>query len=281
MRRIDLDYWYTFGRTMSLLEECFSITPCDITVRDWSRISTAVQWLAPIAGGQLAVIPGTQRVANDLTMILATLLAGHSSGPARVEPVTQARVNSLITAFHNIARSGAQDIYTFLIPGRGAYSAKALLDDATSHLSEDAQKALPEPEAKDFKLAGCCYACGLPTASGFHAMRSLEAEARRYHMVVTGISKEVDWTLDPLINGNSGRSQVGLRDQWKKEGARDDSQLLLIMTLLSSINQIYRNPIMHPEMTLNLTQAKLVFDTAALVISAMVEDRKKREEVKK
>jgi hypothetical protein len=108
-------------------------------------------------------------------------------------------------------------------------------------------------------------------------MRALEAEARRYHMVVTSIPKEVDWTLDPLVNGNSGGKQFGLRVQWKKEGAKDDSPLMLIITLLSFINQIYRNPIMHPEMTLNLTKAKLVFDSAALAISAMVEDREHRQ----
>ena len=103
-------------------------------------------------------------------------------------------------------------------------------------------------------------------------MRALESEARRYHMVVTGRTGEVDWTLNTVINGNSGKGQVGLRDQWKKEGAKDDSPLLLIIALLTSINQIYRNPIMHPEMVLNLDTAKQVFDTAALAISAMVAD---------
>jgi hypothetical protein len=34
---------------------------------------------------------------------------------------------------------------------------------------------------------------------------------------------------------------------------------------------------MHPDMTLTMPQAKQVFDTAALVISAMVEDELKRQ----
>ncbi len=190
---------------------------------------------------------------------------------------TQALIYNKLTSFHNAIRSGAREVYVFYVHERGAYSVKALLEGASSHLSGLAQTTIPESERRDFDLAGACYACDLPTASGFHSMRAVEAEARRYHRVVTGIPQEVDWTLDPLINGNSGRGQVGLRDQWKKEGSRVDSSLSLIMTLLSSVAQIYRNPIMHPEMILNLEQAKQVFDTAALAISSMVEDRVKRE----
>jgi hypothetical protein len=276
MNRIDLDYWYTFGRAMSLLEECFAVTPCVLSARDWSRINTAVSWLAPIVKGNIAVLPGTQHAAHELLGAIVPLVA-NKNATERVSDSDQAKINHHVTAFHNAMRIGARDSYAFLILDEGAYSAKALLENAVSHLSELAQKTISASEAKDFNLAGCCYACGLPTACGFHAMRALEAEARRYHKAVTGATEEVEWTLDSLVNGNSGRKQFGLRDQWKKEGARDDSPLLLIIGLLSSINQIYRNPIMHPEMTLTPPQAKKVFDTAALVISSMVEERTKRE----
>jgi hypothetical protein len=278
MQRIDLDYWYTFGRAMSLLEECFAVTPCNLDSRDWSRIKTAVSWLGPIATGKLALLSGTKAAAAELIALLAPLLEGHRNTPeATVDPLSQAKIYTLITAFHNSMRSGAQDAYVFLVSGIGAYSATALISDATSHLSELVQQTLDKAEKQDFVVAGACLACAFPTASGFHSMRAMEAEARRYHKFVTGAAIQVEWTLDSLINGNSGKGRFGLRDQWKKEGARDDSQLLLIISLLSSINQIYRNPIMHPEMTLDSGQAKKVFDTAALAISSMVEDRKERE----
>jgi hypothetical protein len=277
MQRIDLDYWYTFGRAMSLLEDCFLPTPCEIDERGLSRVYTAMEWLRPIAAGEFALIPGTKHAASELVALLAPLMEVHKNAPALIDRLTQAKIYTLITAFHNVARSGAQDTYAFLVLGVGAYSATALLEDAIRHLSELAQKTIGKEEKQDFILAGACLACAFPTASGFHSMRALEAEARRYHKTVTGAVKEVDWTLDSLINGNSGRGQFGLRDQWKKEGSRDNSELLLIMSLLSSINQIYRNPIMHPEMALNPDQAKRVFDTAALAITSMVEDRKKRE----
>lgn len=273
MKRMDVDYWYTFGRAMAQLEECFILLPCDITTRGWSRVSTAAKWLVAIANGRTTMLPGTQRLASELLDLLNPLLAEH---PGRVDERTQSAVNVAITAFHNSVKIGAQEVYTFWISGRGAYSAGALMDDASCHLSELAQKTLAKAELKDFAQAGACLAVGLGTATGFHAMRALEAEARRYHMAVTANSAEVDWTLNTVINGNSGKGQFGLRDRWKKEGAKDESHLLLIITLLSSVTQVYRNPIMHPEMTLDIEKAKLVFDTSALAISAMVDDRERR-----
>jgi hypothetical protein len=277
MQRLDLDYWYTLGRAMAMLDVSFGIKPCDIDERGWSRVNTALGWLRPLSAGEFVLIPATQRLATELVEVLTPLLEKSKGHPARVDATTQAKIYTTLTAFNNIIRSGAQELYVFHVIGTGAYSVSALLENAASHLSPSAQKAIAQSETRDFCLAGACYVCDLPTASGFHAMRALEAEARRYHMAVTGLTKEVDWTLNPLINGNSGKKQIGLRDQWKKEGARDDSPLMLIISLLTSITQIYRNPIMHPEMTLNPEQAKLVFDTAALVISAMVEDRINRQ----
>lgn len=277
MQRLDLDYWYTLGRSMSALDLTFGITPCDVDSRGWSRTNTALGWLKGIAAGEFVVIPAMTRLAAELAGILEPLVAQSQGRLTRVDEYTQAKIYTTLTAFHSAVRSGAQEIYVFHLHGRGAYSVSALIEGGAAHLSTLAQQAIPESEKKDFNLAGACYVCDLPTASGFHSIRAVEAEARRYHMVVTGAPREVDWTLDPLINGNSGRNQFGLRDQWKKEGTRFDSPLSLIISLLSSIAQIYRNPIMHPEMVLDLEQAKLVFDTAALAISTMVEDRVKRQ----
>jgi hypothetical protein len=276
MQRLDLDYWYTLGRAMAMLEQTFGIIPCDVDARGWSRTGTALGWLKGVATGDFIVIPAMKRLAAELVAILDPLIEQSQGKFSRIDDHTQAKIHTTLTAFHNIVRSGAQEIYVFHVHGRGVYSVSALLEDAASHLSTLAQQEIPEPEKKDFALAGACFACDLWTATGFHAMRSLEAEARRYHKTVTSATQEVDWTLDPLINGNSGRSQFGLRDQWKKEGASNSSPLLLIITLLTSLSHIYRNPIMHPEMTLDMEKAKQVFDTAALAISSMVEDRVNR-----
>jgi hypothetical protein len=275
MQQFDVDYFYTLGRAMAGLDECFNTGgPCVLDNRDLNTINTALGWLKPIASKSLETVPGTALLAKEIVGLIEPLLAPTASPTLTV--TRHAEIKFSVDAFHNVLRSGAQQIYAFLVLGKGAYSASALIADAASHLSPLAQQVLSKEEKQDFILAGACYACAFPTAAGFHAMRAVEAEARRYHKEVTGCVSIVDWTLDRLINGNSGQKQVGLRDQWKTEGARDDSSLHLIMALLISINQIYRNPIMHPEMILDDPKAKKVFDTAALVVSIMVEDRVQR-----
>lgn len=252
-----------------------------------SRIRVAAQWLDRVANGEWAIIPGSEKAASELADALHQLLRAHEADRpsdfdriARLDARTQAQINGLIGAFNGVIRSNSQQIYVMYVHEKGAYSASALIEGARIHLSDDAQNNISNSEKTDFDLAGKCYVHDLATATGFHAMRALEAEARRYHKEVTQQSVEVDWTLNPLINGNCGRGQVGLRDAWKSEGAREDSPLLLIITLLTSISQIYRNPIMHPEMVLDESSSKQVFDTTALAISAMVADRLKREKTR-
>ena len=102
-------------------------------------------------------------------------------------------------------------------------------------------------------------------------MRAVQAQARLYHMVVTHMPEQLeDVPLGPLINGAGDFD--GLRDVWTREGAENDSPLGLIISLLSSLNKIYRCPIMHPDMMLTGDTAKLVFDLAAIVISSMMQD---------
>jgi hypothetical protein len=219
MQRISLDHYYTFGRVMALLEECFAIIPCDITERDLSRIRTATRWLDRFASGEWAIIPRSAEAASKLTDALHALLTAHEQDPnaatgkvARLDKQTQAQLNALIGAFNGVIRSNSEQVYILYVHEKSAYSARALVECARLHLSDDAQKNTSDSEKVDFDLAGRCYALDLHTATGFHAMRALEAEARRYHKVVTAQPLEVDWTLNPLINGNSGRDQVGLRD---------------------------------------------------------------------
>ena len=99
MRRIDLDYFYTFGRALSLLEESFALVPCDLTSRDWSRVSNGLNWLKPVASGEIAIIQGTQSLARDLVLLLQPLVEQKQT-LTHIDPATQARIVHALTAFH-------------------------------------------------------------------------------------------------------------------------------------------------------------------------------------
>jgi hypothetical protein len=134
-----------------------------------------------------------------------------------------------------------------------------------------AQKVVSPEIREDFNKAGECLALDLYTACGFHAMRAIEAEARKYHDVVTGVSL-TDVPLGTLIYGDKNSPGSGLKKTHQQQGSSHDDPLGLIISLLCQINAIYRRPIMHPNMSLDAPKAKFVFDMAALAISAMVTD---------
>ena len=82
-----------------------------------------------------------------------------------------------------------------------------------------------------------------------------------------------DVPLGTLIYGDQKNYPgSGLKTQHAKEGSSHNSPLGLSISLLSQINTIYRVPVNHPNMTLGASEAKFVFDTVAIAISAMVTD---------
>ncbi len=273
MRRINCMYFYQLGSVMNDFYAAIS-SDDSLTPAQWASVSNAKTWLEDLVGDDM--MPRTTVIANEILATVTFWLSDRADRDHALLSGDRLNIAKHLLKFHNVLESELGDIYTYFVPSVGAYSTTALMEKADSHLSGQTQSAMTKEEKADFRLAGNCLAYALSTATGFHAMRALEAEARRYHQAATGAATPADWNLDPLINGNSGRGQFGLRDQWKKEGSRNDSPIALIISLLSTISQIYRNPIMHPEMVLDAETAKQVFDTAALAISAMTEDRVKR-----
>src|SRR5947209_2730624 len=146
MERISIDHYYTFGRVMALLEECFAIIPCHLTDRYLSRIGVAIQWLDHFASGEWAIIPGSSEAAAELVEALHALVEAHGADPksatgaiARLDEKTQTRINTLIGALNGVVRSNSRQIYILYAHEKGAYSANALIEGARVHLSEEAQ----------------------------------------------------------------------------------------------------------------------------------------------
>ncbi len=276
MDEINLAYFFLLGQLLGQLKQAnlALVNRSALDHGEWIAFVNVDNLLKPdeFAG----ILPDTARIAKEVRKLIEPTARNPTKENGIGYSARVAALSQQIAKFENVLESECRRLFTYHVPDVGAYSTASLIEKSESHLSKQAQGILTKEELKDFKQAGECLAFGLYTACGFHAMRALEAEARRYHMVVIGASSQVDWTLDRLINGNRGQQQFGLRDQWKKEGRRDDSPLVLVMSLLSTITHIYRNPIMHQEMTLDPEQAKQVFNVSSIAINAMVSDRIQR-----
>ncbi|MGO9453314.1 MAG: hypothetical protein ACLQDV_20055 [Candidatus Binataceae bacterium] len=159
----------------------------------------------------------------------------------------------------------------FLIEDKRGYSSVAFQRDASVVFSEADRKSLAPLTLSDIQEAGRCLLLDRHTAAGFHTMRALEAVARGYYRMI--------FNAEP-VNKNNGLplGLVAIADYLKKyknklESAKKPTGGLEdVISPLERIARIYRNNIMHPEMTLDEDLAIEVFDDAKSVIAAMLRD---------
>lgn len=166
---------------------------------------------------------------------------------------------------------GALPIY--LLEDKRGYSAKQFITGTGARvvLSEDNRELLSPLCLDDIDHAGKCLIHEQYTATGFHVMRAIEEIARRYYEAVTG-EKPIDRKGNPfglrgLANALEGKVQKLSSGGKNTERLQDD-----ILPVLKRIARTYRNPIMHPEMTLKEDVAIEVFDNAKSAIAAILRD---------
>jgi len=159
----------------------------------------------------------------------------------------------------------------FLIEDKRGYSSRAFMRDASVVFSAKDRIVIPALTLDDLAEAGRCLLLDRHTAAGFHAMRALEAISRGYYRIV--------FDAEPINKNNGLPLGLGaIADYLRKYKSKLDSShkttgsLGDIIPTLDRITTIYRNSIMHPEVTLDEDLAIEVFDNTKTVIAAMLRD---------
>ena len=127
---------------------------------------------------------------------------------------------------------------TYAISQKGAYSTPDLIEHAENMIPETTRKLLPPGVTKDVQEAGRCLVFDLPTASGFHILRAVELVMIELwqHIKQTGDKKPTNWGA--------------YIDKFDKSSI--DAK---IPSLLRDLKDLYRNPTLHPEVTLDEDEA--------------------------
>lgn len=271
MDTLHVQFFYGVGFHLGRLQ---AVAASNEKLNNWrwsSFVGLAQEWAQSCAEME-RILPKTKKAAASVlveSLKEFSKLLGQDRQPTDDELKL---IYDPIGKFYQVFEQEAEDANVFIAIPIGAYSTSVLLTNASSHLSEPAQKVVDDGVKEDLDEAGRCLAFDLWTACGFHALRAVEATARFYHREVTGVAL-TDVPIGTLIYGDQkNHPGSGLVVQHAKEGNSHESQLGLAISLLSQINAIYRRPIMHPKMSLGAIEAKFVFDTAAIAISAMVTD---------
>lgn len=206
-------------------------------------------WLAPAI--KSAWNPG-QRLLQAVTAVTdrsdlldgkLTFLEVHSIDTARNEFVAVIRAE-LATA----------DVY--FVTRKGAYDVSSLIANAESLCSTDLGIKVPTA-IQELREGGRCLAFELSTAAGFHMLRATELVLRMY------------W--DATSNGMPHPDQKNL-GAYLKVMEKSNVGSPKVVATLKQIKDLHRNPLMHPEESLTVTEAIGLVGICVSAMNAMLKE---------
>lgn len=156
---------------------------------------------------------------------------------AEFKSLTYWELNPLEVAynkFETILISELQSISSYIVTKKGGFDIASMVDSGRSFFSTSLESKVPSA-VEDVSQAMRCIAFEVPTAAGFHLHRANEAVLRVYWDHVTGgkprpKQNNMGVYLDALNKINAGNESVRAH--------------------LKSIKDFHRNPLMHPEQTI-------------------------------
>jgi hypothetical protein len=160
-----------------------------------------------------------------------------------------------ITQFQYALSEELRQLPVYFVEPKGLLSIKILVGGASSAYRPLTRQHLDAQICTEIDEAGKCLAYSRTTACGFHILRSVEIAIKGYLHASTG-------ALPPLRRRNWGEYIT----QLTAAGAGAD--LIDLLRILQKM----RNPLMHPQDTLDVNDAINVFNISQSVTDALVDD---------
>jgi hypothetical protein len=161
---------------------------------------------------------------------------------------------SALSNFDSALLSEAAMADAYYVLEKKPYSTPTLITEGETLFPAAVSSKVPEA-FPDMQEAGKCLAFELPTAAAFHIHRATEAVLRRYWHAVAGAVPK------PRL-----RSIGVFLAALKKHKCGD----IKVISALAQMNELHRNPTIHPEDNLTLEEAIALLGMASSVIAAML-----------
>lgn len=236
-----LDTWYYLHEAQKSLEDFADSDPLQFSrgMLDTTKtLSSRVQECLDLFNGDPPIISKSMKFGDPLSK--ESIAIFHS-------------VNDLAKLFESDLSHECENLSTFFIGRIGTHHTEKLMESAIDNLSEVVRSRLSVDATNDINAAGRCLALNVPTASGFHILRAVEALMRDYHFKLTG-------THLAKKNRNWGAFIKVLTEN----GATSD-----VTGFLTHIKDHYRNVIIHPEANLSAAEAFSLFNASLSAITML------------
>lgn len=163
---------------------------------------------------------------------------------------------SALSNFETALLSEATMADAYYVLEKKPYSTPTLITEGEALFPPEIRAKVPEA-LTDMREAGKCIAFELPTAAAFHIYRVTEAVLRRYWEAVAGTKPK------PKLR------TIGVFLAALKKHECGDSK---VIAALAQLNELHRNPTIHPEDHLTLGEAIALLGMASSAMAAMLKE---------
>lgn len=269
MNRVNVFSFYKLGELLQCVKETnFSTAGTEELLILGRAKACLIDFLRSVEAGLRRSKGSAGNVLEKLNKLEAALLEERIIADHEIDGLCEA-----VEDFGVILESESRDaLRVFAVLPKDVCDTAKLVDHAEDVLGEKTLPALPGVIRNDVNLAGRCLAFELWTATGFHAMRAVEAMCREYYLVTTENPPLDTFRLGEIIAELERRLE-------QEEGAKvSDSPLGLIVYTLLRLNKLYYLPVLHSKMILTSETAVQVFELATEVITMICDDLTSRSE---
>jgi hypothetical protein len=206
------------------------------------------QWLFP-------AIRSSWMLGSSLRKALAETLADPNLD-RNLTPLETARITSALTAFEPVLRADLSVADAYFVTRKGAFDSLVLIFNAEELFPAAMASKVPDA-VREVREAGKCLAFEVCTAAGVHVLRALEIVLKAYFRAVTN--------GEPLPKNRNLGTYIRKLEELKVGGPK-------VLAVLRQIKDLHRNPLMHPEETLDKEAAISLFGIVISAIGAMLPD---------
>jgi hypothetical protein len=260
LKRINDYEFYQLGSVLhpiSQLEDQVQVKDC------WYLLYQAKAWLNHLLADDLIPLV----VAKPAGMVLSVEIEGlmnklRSEGES--PPSLNERslgfselyaIRGKVREFEIVLSAELQSLATYFISQKLAYETRLLIEEAERILPPSILDSLDAATIDEIRQAGRCIAFDIPTAATFHIIRATEAVIRMYYAKILGHAPKVkmrNWGAYIKNLQTSGKANDG------------------IIAILNHIRETYRNPILHPELTITEEESHIILSVCTSAIAQMV-----------
>ena len=239
MLKVDPAFLLDLGTSMRRVREVTSKTPMAygyfLLSSARNDISEAVEQSIYSHLFRVPTRASANALLNHITVMCDMTYEDEESASRNYTVYDVSTLGDLYVKFETLFISDLQASALYLVSPKGGFDTGALIEFGIALFSRDLGEKVPA-SVSDIQQAARCVAFELPTAAGFHLHRAHESVLRIYWDCVTGGKPRPEENNMGVYLRELDRLKVG------KPAVRSH---------LRSIKDFHRNPLMHPEQSLD------------------------------